>query len=104
MQAAKRKSYREMVETIKSPEDMARFTRSVLDTSARIKLGQLRKPDGKLTETPKETTKVLFDHYCPKSILKLKIGRRKMMYYSPISILKFKRGIEPLIMKLIKDS
>ena len=51
--------------SISNISDMSKFSRGVLDTSAKVEIGQMQKPNGKSTQGPKESVDVLFKHYFP---------------------------------------
>ena len=46
---------------------MARFAKATLNTGSRFELGNLKDPDGTITNDHKETINTLFNHYFPGS-------------------------------------
>ena len=61
---------------------MSKFSRGVLNTSTKVELGQLQKPNGKHTHGPKELVDVLFNHYFPGAKHKYE---NNIKYRNPIS-------------------
>ena len=57
--------YKTFTSSISNISNMSKFSRGVLNTSAKVELGQLQKPNGKYTHGPKESVDVLFNHYFP---------------------------------------
>ena len=61
----KNEEYKNFASSISNISDMSKFSRGVLDTSAKVEIGQMQKPNGKSTQGPKESVDVLFKHYFP---------------------------------------
>ena len=61
----KNEEYKNFTSSISNISDMSKFSRGVLDTSAKVEIGQMQKPNGKSTQGPKESVDVLFKHYFP---------------------------------------
>ena len=61
----KRTAYADFTSHIKNTEEMARFAKATLNTGSRFKLGNLKNPDGTITNDQKETINTLVNHYFP---------------------------------------
>ena len=79
----KKEEYKNFTSSISSISDMSRFSRGVLDKSSKVELGQLQKPNGKMTHGPKESVDVLFNHYFPGSKRKFE---NNIKYRNPESL------------------
>ena len=60
-------AYTDFTSRIKNMEEMAGFAKSTLNTGSRFELGNLKNPDGTITNNHKETINTLFNHYFPGS-------------------------------------